>query len=53
MVIARARQSEDPDLQRQAIQLMNELGEDGYSELENEVTKAMAGEITQDDLDDI
>jgi len=53
MVIARARQSGDPDLERQAIQLMNELGEDGYSELESEVNKAMSGEITQDDLDDI
>jgi len=53
MVIARARQSGDPDLEREAIQLMNELGESGYSELESEVTKAMSGEITDDDLDDV
>lgn len=53
MVIARARQSGDPDLERQAIQLMNELGESGYSELESEVEKVMSGEITEDDLDDV
>ncbi|WP_285241795.1 hypothetical protein [Pseudarthrobacter sp. MEB009] len=53
MVIARARQSGDPDLERQAIQLMNELGESGYSELESEVMKAMSGEISEDDLEDV
>ncbi|WP_284987874.1 hypothetical protein [Arthrobacter sp. fls2-241-R2A-172] len=53
MVIAKARQLGDPDLERQAVLLMNALGEDGYAELENEVIKVMTGEITQDDLDDL
>lgn len=53
VVIARARQSGDPELEREAIQMMNKLGEDGYSALEGEVTKVMMGEITEDDLDEV
>ncbi|MCY1673441.1 hypothetical protein OVA06_01715 [Pseudarthrobacter sp. SL88] len=50
MVLARAISSDDRQLKQEAVQFMNELGENGNSGLEKEVQDVLSGKVTQDDV---
>ncbi|QHK19836.1 hypothetical protein GU243_08915 [Pseudarthrobacter psychrotolerans] len=50
MVIARAINSGDEQLKQDAIQFMDDLGENGNPGLEKEVNEVLSGRITQDDV---
>jgi len=50
VVIARAIASGDEQLERDAVELMNRLGESGNQDLEKQVNAVLSGEVTQDDV---
>lgn len=51
IVLARGMASGDPDLEEEATDLMNELGEKGDLELQRRVDAVLSGDVTQADVD--
>lgn len=51
IVLARGMSSGDPDLVREATDLMHELGEKGDLELQRRVDAVLSGDVTQADID--